>query len=121
MHPLADDEISRAELKARTAEKRRERRAVKKAAEAAEIAAADKMELLQAGIAAINAKRGWEPEPQSNIIQLQHTPLDERVREMEEMRREATTNSFVYPVAPRKPERKIYLSRAEMLLDMEGN
>ena len=40
---------------------------------------------------------------------------------MEEMRREATTNSFVYPVAPRKPERKIYLSRAEMLLDMEGN
>lgn len=118
VHPLANDEISHAELKARMAEKRRECRAVKKATETAEIAAADKMTLLQAGVAAINSRRGWEPKPQGNVIEIQHTPLDERVREMDEIRREATTNTPVYPVLPSKPERKIYLSRAEMLLDI---
>lgn len=120
IHPLAADEVSRAELKARTAEKRRERKATKKAAQAQEIAASEKMQLLQAGIAAINAERGWQPEPQSNVIKIQPTPLDARVREMNQIRREATTNSVVVPVLTRPQERKIYLSRTEMELDMEA-
>lgn len=116
IHPLADDEVSRAALKARTAEKRRERKAVRKAAKTEAVSADKKMQFLKAGIAAMNRVRGWEHKPESNVIEMQFTPLDDRAQQMEELRREATTNSPIYAVRPLKAKQKIYLSRTEMKL-----
>ena len=119
IHPLAADEVSKEALKERTAQKRREIKAVKAAAKVPTIAAADKMNLLQAGVAALNQERGWEEKPQNNVITVQRTPLDDRVRQMEELRREATTNTPIYPILtpPVKPKKKIYLTRTQRDLD----
>ena len=119
IHPLAADEVSKEALKERTAQKRREIKAVKAAAKVPTIAAADRMNLLQAGVAALNQERGWKEKPQNNAIFVQRTPLDDRARQMEEIRREATTNTPIYPVLapPVKPKKKIYLTRTQRDLD----
>lgn len=118
IHPLAEDERSRQALKEATARKRREEKALRKRQSQQLLDSPEKQRLLKLGVAALNEARGWQEAPPSTVIQIQPTPLDEKARQMRELR-EATNDQPIFPFTL-PPKRKIYLTRTEMETDLGG-
>lgn len=118
IHPLAEDERSRQALKEATARKRREEKALRKRQSQQLLDSPEKQRLLKLGVAALNEARGWKEAPPSTVIQIQPTPLDEKARQMRELR-EATNDQPIFPFTL-PPKRKIYLTRTEMETDLGG-
>ena len=111
VHPLAKTPESKAQLSERMARKRREMKALKKAqADQVTVEPEERIRLLHEGVADLNAERGYTaPEADPNVIQLQNTPIDKRVKEMNRYLKEATTDSPVIPVPSptAKPKRAL--------------
>lgn len=107
--PLADDPVSKADLAEGMRRKRAEKKAVKALIKAQEnISNEDRIRMLEAGIAAVNRERGYEePDVPVRTLVMQHTPLDERVREQDQYLREGTTNSPVLPVVNAPKPKKL--------------
>lgn len=114
LNPFADSEASRNELKQQIATKRQVLKATRKAAAVRDTATAnDKLAMLKAASAHVDAQRGYASAPKPKVVEMQHTPLDETAREQERYLREGTTNTPI-PVLPTPKRRKIYFTRTEM-------
>ncbi len=117
IHPLANDKKTKAELKERYAAQQRERKAVRrKAAAPIEMSAEERLALMRAGIASHSDDLGIvEPEQNVNIIELQRTPIDERVRQQNNYLKEATTDRPIPPALPEPQQfRRLALTWTEL-------
>lgn len=117
VHPLANDKKSKAELKERYAAVKRERKAMrKKAAAPIDMTAEERLSLLRAGIASRADDLGVvEPEQNTNVIELQRTPIDKRVRQQQQYLKEATTDRPIPPALPEPQQfRKLALTWTEL-------